>query len=96
MHARLALFLIALLVSLPGRADESAPRPPPPPSPGIALPPFASVREPYHSYHPPAPATDWRGANAAVGALGGHGGQLATPIPPRNGIAVPPAPEAGR
>lgn len=98
MMVRLALFLTATLVTAAGSAaDATAPPAARAGQPAVtATVPliYDSVRETYRPYRADEPATDWRAANAAVGSLGGHGGQLAAPLSPQS--AAPSSPEATR
>ena len=98
MKVRLALFLTTSLVPAAGSAADATAQPAartgqPAVTATVPL-TYDSVRETYRPYRADEPATDWRAANAAVGRLGGHGGQLAPSVPPQP--AAPSPQEATR
>jgi len=50
---------------------------------------FVSAFEAYKRYDVNAPMVDWREANAVVGRLGGHAGQLSNRQAPSQGQSAP-------
>ena len=81
-------FTLAALFAGSAAAQNAAPPDPADPKAAVPLRPYESVFKDYRPYADPEVAR-WREANAELGRLGGHAGNVPGSVPPRG--AVPPA-----